>query len=90
MDFRTYVLFGQKFVESAEEKYKVHDMDHIKWTFVMDSAIFCRWSIYCVRMTMMMKSQRLTFKYHLSLMNMSKMIKLIGYKNFLIIKCVNI
>ena len=34
MSFRTYGSFGQKFdgnvVESAEEKYNVHDMDHIK------------------------------------------------------------
>lgn len=33
MDFCTYGPFEQTFggnVESAEEKYKVHDMDHIK------------------------------------------------------------
>lgn len=40
-----YLVFfwgGQKCAESTEGKYNVHDMDHIKKTFIRESAIFSR------------------------------------------------
>ena len=62
-----YLLFlggGQKCAESTEGKYNIHDMDHIKKTFIWESAIFSR----------MRKTQRVTIKRNLLLMNMSKII----------------